>query len=525
MMKLLIKNGSLVCADGDESRAGGGGPMASGGGPGAAGGNAGDSAGRDAGQAAAHGGSGYAGDGGAGGIRKADILIEDGRIVAIGPNLDAAGEGGRAGRQAGAAGAMDAIGAAGIAGAMGATGAASAARTAGASDAADVIDAEGMFVLPGLIDAHCHLRDPGFEYKEDIETGTAAAAAGGFTGIACMPNTSPVADSEQTIRYIVGKAAARGHVSVYPIGAITKGLNGQELSEMGELKLAGAVAVSDDGRPVASASLMQKALMYAKMFDLPVISHCECLELSDGGDMNEGYVSMVLGLRGIPSTAESVQVAREVLLSEYTGAPVHIAHVSTAQSISVIRDAKRRGVRVTCETCPHYFSLTDEACLGYDTSAKVSPPLATRADVEAVREALRDGTIDIIATDHAPHSVDEKRVEFSRAANGLIGFETAFGLAYTNLVMTGALTLPQLARKMSLNPARLLKIDGGGRVAVGGRADLTIVDTRTAYAVAPERFLSKSRNTPFAGFELRGAVAHTIVGGRPVARHGELTGL
>jgi dihydroorotase len=463
-------------------------------------------------------GAGAAGAASDGGI--ADILIEDGRILAVGRDLAPDAGGGSVHGASYSHGTGHGTGY-GHGDSSGTGHGAGADRRAGAID---IIDAEGLHVLPGLIDAHCHLRDPGFEYKEDIGTGTAAAAAGGFTGIACMPNTNPAADSEQIIKYITGKAEAEGCVRVYPIGAMTKGLKGQELAEMGELKLAGAVAVSDDGRPVASASLMQKAMLYARMFDLPVISHCECLELSEGGDMNEGYISMELGLRGIPAAAEAIQVAREVLLSEYTGVPVHIAHVSTALSAAIIRDAKRRGARITCETCPHYFSLTDEACRGYDTNAKVNPPLATRADVEAVKEALRDGTIDIIATDHAPHHLDEKRVEFSQAANGLIGFETAFGLAYTNLVLTGVLTLSQLVAKMSLNPAKLLGIDGAGRVAEGCRADLTIVDTRKAYTVEPERFLSKSRNTPFAGFGLRGSVEYTIVGGRPIVKRGVLMG-
>ena len=386
--------------------------------------------------------------------------------------------------------------------------------------AVDIIDASGLTVLPGLIDAHCHLRDPGYEYKEDIETGTASAALGGFTAVACMPNTDPTADNAQIIKYIIDKAETSGHVAVYPIGAITKGLLGEELAEIGEIKFAGAVAISDDGNSVASPSMMKKALLYSKVFDIPVISHCEDTDLADGGDMNEGYVSMELGLRGIPSISESVQVARDILISEYTGVPIHIAHVSTEASVEIIRNAKRRGVNVTCETCPHYFTLTDEACYGYDTNAKVAPPLALASDVEAVKAGIADGTIDIIATDHAPHHIDEKNVEFALAARGLVGFETAFGLAYTQLVLPGIITIGQLVEKMSLNPARLLKIDdtGSGSIAVGRAANLTIVDLERKYIVAPENFASKSKNSPFGGMELTGAIMYVIAKGKAIVR-------
>ena len=390
--------------------------------------------------------------------------------------------------------------------------------------AVDVIDASGLTILPGLIDAHCHLRDPGYEYKEDIESGTASAALGGFTAVACMPNTEPAADNAQIINYIREKAKNEGHVKVYPIGAITKGLLGTELSEIGELKFAGAVAVSDDGKPVSSPSMMMKAMLYTKAFDIPVISHCEDLELAGGGDMYEGFVSLELGLRGIPSVSESVQVARDVLIAEYTGTPVHIAHVSTAASVRIIRDAKKRGVSVTCETCPHYFTLTDEACHGYDTNAKAAPPLASASDVAAVIEGLADGAIDIIATDHAPHHTDDKNVEFQRAARGIAGFETAFGLAYTYLVLPGYLTLGQLVEKMSVNPARLFKLEasGAGSLSVGAPADITIVDLKREYVAAPENFRSKGRNSPFGGFKLRGSAAYVIVGGNAVVRQGVL---
>ena len=315
------------------------------------------------------------------------------------------------------------------------------------AEGCEIVDAEGKYVLPGLVDAHCHLRDPGFEYKEDIESGTRSAAKGGFTSVACMPNTNPVIDSESVVKYILNKAKQEGYVNVYPIGAITKGLKGEELAEIGELKFAGAVAVSDDGKPVKSSSLMKKAMQYASMFDITVISHCEDTDLVEEGVMNEGCMSTALGLKGIPAAAEEAMVARELLLSEYLDIPIHIAHVSTALSVELIRNAKKRGARVTCETCPHYFSLTEEACMGYDTNAKVNPPLRTARDVQAVIEGIADDTIDIIATDHAPHHIDEKRVEFSLAANGMVGFETALPLAVTKLVRPGIITMRKLVEK------------------------------------------------------------------------------
>ena len=290
----------------------------------------------------------------------------------------------------------------------------------------DVIDAAGKYVLPGFVDAHCHLRDPGYEYKEDIESGTASAAMGGFTSIACMPNTNPVIDNQAVINYIKNKAAQDGYVNVYPIGAITKGQKGEELAEIGEIKFAGAVAISDDGKPVANSSLMKKAMQYASMFDITVISHCEDLQLSDEGVMNEGFRSTVMGLKGIPSASEEIIVSRDLILAEYTKTPIHIAHVSTELSVDLIRHAKKRGVKVTAETCPHYFVLTEDACDGFNTLAKVNPPLRTQKDVDAIIKGLADGTIDIIATDHAPHHVDEKNVEFNIASSGMVGFETAF---------------------------------------------------------------------------------------------------
>jgi dihydroorotase len=379
----------------------------------------------------------------------------------------------------------------------------------------EIIDAEGKYVLPGLVDAHCHLRDPGFEYKEDIVSGTRSAAKGGFTSVACMPNTIPVIDSEAVVKYILKKAKKEGYVNVYPIGAISKGLKGEELAEIGELKFAGAVAVSDDGKPVRNPALMKKAMQYASMFDIAVISHCEDTDLAEDGVMNEGYTSTVLGLRGVPAAAEETMVARELILSEYLGIPIHIAHVSTALSVELIRNAKKRGVKVTCETCPHYFSLTEEACMGYDTNAKVNPPLRTALDVEAIIRGIVDDTIDIIATDHAPHHIDEKRVEFNLAASGMAGFETALPLAVTKLVRPGIITMSKLAEKMSFNPAKLLGINKG-TLEPGSTADITIVDIDAKFTVRPEFFESKSKNSPFGGMELYGMVWGTIVNGRTV---------
>lgn len=381
----------------------------------------------------------------------------------------------------------------------------------------DLIDATGKFVIPGLVDAHCHLRDPGYEYKEDIETGSASAAVGGFTSIACMPNTNPPIDNQSIVKYIINKSKLEAYVNVYPIGAITKELKGEELAEIGELKFAGAVALSDDGKPVMNSSLMKKALQYSSMFDITVISHCEDLELVDEGVMNEGYQSTVLGLKGIPSVAESAMVARDLLLAEYTNTNIHIAHVSTEASVALIRNAKRRGVKVTAETCPHYFSLTEDACEGFNTMAKVNPPLRTGKDVKAVIEGLRDGTIDIIATDHAPHHIDEKNVEFNLAANGIVGFETALPLAITHLVNPGILSLEQVVQKMCLNPSKMLGLNKGV-LDEGRAADITIIDINEEQIVSTQKFKSKSKNSPFNGFKLKGVVYHTIVNGKVVVR-------
>jgi len=386
----------------------------------------------------------------------------------------------------------------------------------GITDTADqVIDANGLAVIPGLVDAHCHLRDPGYEYKEDIRTGTMSAAKGGFTSVACMPNTNPVIDNESIVRTVIAKARREAVINVYPIGAITKGQQGAELAEMGSMKVAGIVAVSDDGKPVMQASVMKKALIYAAGFGLTVISHCEDLDLAEGGSMNEGETCTRLGLHGIPSAAEDVMEAREIILSEYTGMPVHIAHVSTKGAVELIRQAKKRGVPVTAETCPHYFTLTEKACEGYDTNTKMNPPLRTQEDVDAVIQGLSDGAIDIIATDHAPHHFDEKNVEFELAANGIVGFETALPLALTYLVKPGILTLNQVVSKMSAMPARILKIDKGD-IRVGADADLAIVNLEEEYVINPDEFLSKSKNSPFKGFKVSGRVKYTICGGKIV---------
>lgn len=383
---------------------------------------------------------------------------------------------------------------------------------------AGVVDAAGLIVTPGLIDMHVHLRDPGLEYKEDIVTGTRAAAAGGFTSVACMPNTKPVNDNKAVTSYIVAKAKAEGLVNVFPVGSITQGSKGEALAEMGDLKEAGCVAVSDDGRPVTSSELMRRALEYAKGMGIMVISHAEDLSLVGEGVMNEGFVSTELGLKGIPWAAEDAATAREVYLAEFTNSPLHIAHVSTRGSLRIIRNAKARGVKVTCETAPHYFSLTDDAVRGYNTNAKMNPPLRTADDVAAVKEALKDGTIDAIATDHAPHHLDEKDVEFNVALNGIIGLETSLPLSL-KLVEEGVLTLPALVEKMACNPAAILGIDRG-TLRQGAVADITVIDPAAVWTVEAGTLASKSKNSPFLGWEMKGAAAYTIVGGTVVYSRG-----
>lgn len=376
-----------------------------------------------------------------------------------------------------------------------------------------IVDAQGMHVFPGFIDMHCHLREPGYEYKEDIASGTRAAVAGGFTSVACMANTNPVNDNKTVTYYIRRRAEEAGHCRVYPIGALSKGMKGEEISEMEQLRWAGAVAVSDDGNPVAGSGLMKRAMQYAAMFHLPVISHCEDPELCDGGYMNEGYTSTVLGIRGIPAAAEAVMVSRDLILSEYTGAPVHIAHVSTALSVELIRQAKKRGVKATCETCPHYFSLTDEACAGFNTYAKVNPPLRSAADVAAIIKGIRDRTIDAIATDHAPHHPDEKNTEFASAANGFVGFETALGVCVEYLVKPGYIQPRDIARLLSRRPAEILHLPGGS-IKTGSPADIALADMYKTWIVNPEQFHGKGKNTPYAGKKLTGRVVKTIVNGK-----------
>jgi dihydroorotase len=411
-------------------------------------------------------------DPGRGGDDVADVLVSAGRIEAVGRNIPA-------------------------------------------GDGTRVIDAAGRIVAPGLIDLHTHLREPGQEDLETVASGAMAAAAGGFTAVCAMPNTDPVTDNQAAVGFIVSQAQRAGKARVYPIGAVSLGQKGQQLAEFGELVGAGAVAVSDDGKPVVSSHLMRTALEYAKTFGIPVADHCEDPTLAQGGAMHEGIVSTRLGLKGVPAAAEEIMVARDIILAELTGGHVHLCHMSTRGSVELIRRAKDKGLRVTAEACPHHFSLTHERCEGYDTNAKMNPPLREPADREAIREALRDGTIDAIATDHAPHHYDAKEREFDDAPNGIIGLETALGLAITELVEPGLLTLPELVRRMSTTPARIFNLPGG-TLTVGGPADVVVFDPGAEWEVRPEAFHSKSRNTPFTGRRLRGRADLTIVRGEVV---------
>ena len=402
------------------------------------------------------------------GIKKYDVLIDGDIISKLGENLDALG--------------------------------------------AETIDCEGKLLFPGFIDMHCHLREPGQTHKEDIASGTAAAVSGGYTAVCCMPNTTPPIDNAALVKYVRERSAACGNAEVYPIGAITVGQGGKTLCEFGAMKAAGAVAVSDDGLPVGDGAVMLNALRYAKTFDMLVISHSEDKSLSAGGVVNEGENATAAGLRGIPSAAESAAVARDVLLAEQTGARIHIAHVSTANSIDIIRAAKKRGVKVTCETCPHYFSATDDEILSYNTNAKINPPLRSQSDVDAVIEGLADGTIDVIATDHAPHGADEKNKEFDYAPFGTVGLETAFSLAYTELVRNEKIELTELCKLMSYNPAKILGLDGGV-IRAGVRADITLVNPDDELTVDASLFRSKGKNSLFDGWRLRGRIEKVFVGG------------
>ena len=401
----------------------------------------------------------------------ADVLIENGTISAVGPALTA---------------------------------------PAGAT----VIQAKGQLVLPGFVDLHVHVRERGFEYKETIQSGTAAAVAGGLTTVCAMPNTNPVNDNQAVTEFMLERAKAAGNAHLYPIGAITKKSEGKELAEIGDLRRAGCVAISDDGKPVMNSLVMRRAMEYARAFDVPVVDHCEDLHLSEGGCMNEGLVSTELGLPGIPSAAEDVMVARNVSLAELTGARLHLAHISTAGSVRMVREAKARGLKVTAEACPHHFTLTEELTRGYNTHAKMNPPLRTMQDVQAIKEGLRDGTIDVIATDHAPHATQEKQQEFTEAPFGIVGLETALSLTLA-LVDEGVLTLESAVDKLATAPAKAFSLNAG-TLAVGAPADVAIVDPNREWQVDPSRFRSKSRNTPFAGWKVKGRVTTTIVSGRVV---------
>lgn len=378
---------------------------------------------------------------------------------------------------------------------------------------ARVIDCKGKYVLPGLIDMHAHLRQPGREDEETFLSGSMAALRGGFTSVLCMANTNPPVDNKGIVEYIYAESKKTGLVNIYAVGAVTKGLEGSELTEIGQIYEAGAKALSDDGRPIMNAELMRRAMEYSKMFGLPVISHCEDLSLSKNGVMNEGFISTKLGLKGIPRTSEIVMVMRDIELADLAGARVHIAHLSTREAVEFIRQAKKKKIFVTCETCPHYFTLTEEAIIGFNTNAKVNPPLRTSEDIEAIKKALADGTIDVIATDHAPHSEEEKDVEFDQAASGMIGLETALSLAYTELVKKNTLDLGQLIEKMSVNPARILGLSAKGSLKVGSDADVIVFNPETSWTVDVKGMQSKSKNTPFIGAKLIGVVESAIVAG------------
>lgn len=382
---------------------------------------------------------------------------------------------------------------------------------------AKVIDAEGLIVAPGLVDLHVHFREPGYEHKEDITSGSRAAVKGGVTTVLCMPNTNPPIDNAALVEYVINKGKKTGLVNVLTTACITKGQKGEELTEMAELKEAGASAFSDDGKPVSSSMIMRRALEYSKMLDMPIMSHSEDLALVDNGSMNDGYTATLLGLRGIPKSAESAAVSRDILLAEELDARLHICHVSTKNSIEAVRAAKARGARITAETAPHYFTLTDKACDGFNTNAKMNPPLRDDEDVEAIICGLCDGTIDSIATDHAPHHVDDKRVEFEKAANGIVGLETSLALGYTYLVKTGRMSLIQLIDCMSTKPAAIIGSDRG-TLNVGAPADIVLFDINNEFTVNVDEFDTKGKNSPYDGWKLFGKVRRTINGGKTVYR-------
>jgi len=382
----------------------------------------------------------------------------------------------------------------------------------------ETFDASGLIVAPGFIDMHVHLREPGQEHKETIASGCAAAVAGGWTSVCPMPNTNPVNDNAAITRYMIEQAERAGLANVFPIGAITKSSDGSELAEMGEMKAAGAVAVSDDGRPVPNAGIMRRAMQYARDFDLPVIDHCEDKSLSSGGVMHEGKISLLLGLKGMPALAEDIDVVRDIILAKETGSHVHIAHVSTKGAVEAIRRAKNEGINVTCEVTPHHFTLTDSVVEGYDTNTKMSPPLRSEEHLEAILEGIKDGTIDAITTDHAPHHDDEKALEYDRAPFGITGLETALGLSFQQLVNKGVIDLVRLVELCSSNPAKIFNLKDRGTLIPGSIADITIIDPALKWTYKNSESRSKSRNSPFDNWEFTGAAVATIVSGKIVYR-------